>query len=141
MRHLILAALLTATAPAAFAEPTPREQLLVPPANAAHYVVVSSAGKHGDEYMWTLPDGRIALRQSILLRGLVFEQDATMRVGADGMPSEVVVRGVTPSGDAAENFTISNGAAQWVSPVDKGSAPYSSPAFYVPQGGPFLTTA
>ena len=73
MRRLILAALLTAAAPAAFAEPTPKAQLLVPPANAAHFVVVSTAGKHGDEYLWTLPDGRIAFRQSILLRGLVFE--------------------------------------------------------------------
>ena len=93
MRRLILAALLTAAAPAAFAEPTPKAQLLVPPANAAHFVVVSTAGKHGDEYMWTLPDGRIAFRQSILLRGLVFETDETMRIGADGMPSEVVIRG------------------------------------------------
>src|SRR3954451_15214461 len=101
MRRLILAALLAATAPAAFAQPTPKEQLLVPPADAAHYVVVSTAGKHGDEYMWAMPDGRTAFRESILLRGLVFEQDETMRVGHDGMPSEVVIRGVTPSGDAA----------------------------------------
>ena len=56
MRRLILAALLTAAAPAAFAEPTPKEQLLVPPSNATHFVVVSTAGKHGDDYMWTLPD-------------------------------------------------------------------------------------
>ena len=55
---------------------------------------------------WTLPDGRMAFRESILLRGLIFEQDETMRVGADGMPADVVIRGVTPSGDAAETFAI-----------------------------------
>jgi imidazolonepropionase-like amidohydrolase len=142
MRRAILAALFLASASiAAIAEPTPKEQLLVPPANAEHFVVVSTAGKHGDEYRWTLPDGRIAFRESILLRGLTFETDETMRVGADGMPTDVVIRGVTPSGDAAENFGLANGTASWTSPVDKGSAPYSSPAYYLAQGGPFLSTA
>jgi imidazolonepropionase-like amidohydrolase len=141
MRRLILAVLLAACAPAAFAEPTPKEQLLVAPKDAAHFVVVSTAGKHGDEYTWTMPDGRTAFRESILLRGLVFETDETMRVGADGMPTDIVIRGVTPSGDAAENFAISNGNATWVSPVDKGSAAYGAPTYYLAQGGPFLSAA
>ena len=106
MRHTILAALLAATAPAAFAAPAPKDQLLVPPKDAAHYVIVSTAGKHGDEYMWTLPDGRLAFRQSILLRGLIFEVDETIRLGADKMPSEIVIRGVTPSGDAADTYEV-----------------------------------
>jgi imidazolonepropionase-like amidohydrolase len=141
MRRTIFAALLTACASAAFAEPTPKEQLLVPPAGAAHFVIVSTAGKHGDEYRWTMADGRTALRQSMLLRGLIFETDETMRIGADGMPTDIVVRGVTPSGDAAENFAIANGNASWTSPVDRGSAPYSTAAFYLSQGGPFLGIA
>ena len=91
MRRPILAALLAASATAAIAAPTPKEQLLVPPASATHFVIVSTAGKHGDEYMWTMADGRTAFRQSILLRGLVFEQDETMRIGPDGMPSEIVI--------------------------------------------------
>jgi hypothetical protein len=140
MRHTALAALLAACASAALAQ-TPKEQLLVPPPNAAHFVVVSTAGKHGDEYMWTMPDGRIAFRESILLRGLTFETDETMRVGGDGMPTDVVVRGVTPSGDAAETFAMVNGTASWKSPVDAGTAPYSSAAYYLQQGGPFLSTA
>jgi len=138
MRRPILAALLAACASAAVAAPTPKEELLVPPPNATHFVVMSTAGKHGDEYMWSLPDGRTAFRQSILLRGLIFETDETMRIGADGMPTDMVIRGVTPSGDAAENFAIANGTASWTSPVDQGSTPYSAPAFYVSQGGPFL---
>jgi imidazolonepropionase-like amidohydrolase len=141
MRRRVFAALLAASASVAIAEPPAKEQLLVPPANAAHFVVVSTAGKHGDEYMWTMPDGRTALRESILLRGLIFETDETMRVGADGMPSEIVIRGVTPSGDAAENFAIANGIATWVSPVDKGSAAYAAPTYYLAQGGPFLSAA
>src|SRR5438105_7521539 len=136
MRRLVFAALLTACASAAIAEPTPKEQLLVPPADATHFVVVSTAGKHGDDYMWTLPDGRTAIRESILLRGLIFETDETMRFGADGMPSEIVIRGVTPSGDAAEHFAIADGTANWTSPVDKGVATYGSPAYYLAQGGP-----
>src|SRR5689334_17293047 len=140
MRRTAIAALLSACASAATAQ-TPKEQLLVPPPNATHFVVVSTAGKHGDEYMWTMPDGRIAFRESILLRGLTFETDEIMRVGGDGMPTDVVVRGVTPSGDAAETFAMLNGTAQWKSPVDTGSAPYSSAAYYLQQGGPFLSTA
>jgi len=141
MRRLILATLLAAAAPAALAEPTPKEQLLVPPADATHFVVVSTAGKHGDDYMWTLPDGRTAFRESILLRGLVFETDETMRFGADGMPSEIVIRGVTPSGDAAEHFAITGGQASWQSNVDSGSTAYAAPAYYLALGGPNLSNA
>jgi len=141
MRRIVLAALLATCASVAVAEPTPKEQLLVPPADATHYVVVSTAGKHGDAYMWTLPDGRLAFRDSILLRGLVFETDQTMRIGADGMPAEVVIRGVTPQGDAAENFSIADGSAKWVSQVDQGTTPYSSPAYYLASGGTFLSVA
>jgi len=141
MRRTFLAALLAASASIALADPTPKEKLLVPPTDATHFVVVSTAGKHGDEYMWKLPDGRLAFRESILLRGLVFETDETMRLGPDGMPADVVIRGVTPSGDAAETFSLANGKASWTSPVDTGSAVYSNPAYYLAQGGPFLTTA
>jgi imidazolonepropionase-like amidohydrolase len=141
MRRLVLAALLSACASAAIAEPTPKDQLLVPPKQATHFVIVSSAGKHGDEYMWQTTDGRTAFRQSILLRGLIFETDETMRLGADGMPADLTIRGVTPSGDAAENFVIANGSASWTSPVDKGGTAYSAPAFYVAQGGPFVSVA
>jgi imidazolonepropionase-like amidohydrolase len=141
MRRVILAALLSACATTALAEPTPKEQLLVPPADATHFVVVSTAGKHGDEYVWKTADGRLAFRESILLRGLIFETDETLRAGADGMPAEVFIRGVTPTGDAAESFAISDGKASWTSPVDKGDAAYASPAYYLPQGGPFLGTA
>ena len=55
-----------------------------PAGGREHFVVVSTAGKHGDEYVWTLPDGSIAYRESILLRGLIFE---TGRDGASSTPT------------------------------------------------------
>jgi hypothetical protein len=136
MRRLILAALLTASASAAIAQ-TPKEQLLVPPANATHFVVVSEAGKHGDEYRWSLPDGSIAYRESILLRGLVFEQDEVVKLDAAGRPLSITIRGVTPNGDSAETFAIDQAIARWKSPVDEGEAP-AAKGLYNTFGGTFL---
>ena len=143
MRRIALAILLAACAPSALqAAPTPTSQLMVPPANADHFLIVSEAGKHGDEWRWALPDGSIAYRESILLRGLVFEQDEVVRIGKDGNPAKITIRGVTPSGDAAESFAIEaagNGSnARWNSPVDHGDAHASPPAYYVSSGGTFL---
>ncbi len=139
VRQALIALCLSASPVALAAAPVPADQLMKPPANAAHYLVVSEAGKHGDEWVWTLPDGSTAYRESILLRGLVFETDEVVRLGKDGMPDKVEVRGVTPSGDAGETFSIAGGRARWKSPVDEGSAPYGGPAFYVTQGGTFLS--
>lgn len=137
MRRTILAALLAASASPAFAAPVPKEQLLVPPAGAEHFVVVSEAGKHGDEYKWTLPDGSVAYRESILLRGLVFEQDEVVKLDSSGRPTSFTVRGVTPSGDSAETFTIDQATARWKTTVDEGEAP-ASKGVYNTFGGTFL---
>jgi imidazolonepropionase-like amidohydrolase len=138
VRHIIAAFLLSASAFAA-AAPVPKEQLLVPPANAEHFPIVSTAGKHGDEWRWTLPDGSTAYRQSILLRGLIFEQDQVVKHDAKGMPVSITIRGVTPQGDAAETFVrAGDGTATWVSQVDKGTSPLGNTALYVPSGGTFL---
>ena len=121
MRHMILAALLAATAPAAFAAPVPKEQLLVPPKDAVHYVVVSEAGKHGDMWRWTLPDGRVVYRHSQALRGWISETDQVVRLGSDGIPAAVEIRGITPQGDAAETLAIADGKATWKSTADSGT--------------------
>ena len=133
-----LVALCLAVSPAALAAaPVPKEQLLVPPAGAEHYVVVSEAGKHGDEWRWTLPDGSLAYRESILLRGLVFEQDQVVKLDASGRPVSFNIRGVTPSGDSAETFAIDQSSAHWKTTVDEGDAPASN-AVYNTFGGTFL---
>ncbi|MCL6740811.1 amidohydrolase family protein [Sphingomonas sp. RB56-2] len=133
-----LVALCLAVSPVALAAaPVPKEQLLVPPAGADHYVVVSEAGKHGDEWRWTLPDGGIAYRESILLRGLVFEQDEVVKLDATGKPVSFTVRGVTPSGDSAETFAIDQATAHWKTTVDEGQAP-AGQGTYNTFGGTFL---
>ena len=134
-----LIALCLAVSPAALAAaPVPKDQLLKPPADADHFVVVSQAGKHGDEWRWTLLDGSIAYRESILLRGLVFEQDEVVKLDAGGRPVSLTIRGVTPSGDSAETYVIDQGTGRWKTQVDEGQAPASS-GVYNSFGGTFLS--
>jgi imidazolonepropionase-like amidohydrolase len=152
MRRLVTALLLgaapfsvsahqPAAAPASAASvPVPREQLLVPAAAADHYVVVSDAGKHGDMWRWKLADGRTAFRHSQSLRGWITETDAAVRYGPDGRVAELLVRGITPSGDAAERYADTGGTARWTSSIDSGSAP-SGAKLYLPAGGPSLLNA
>jgi imidazolonepropionase-like amidohydrolase len=119
----------------------PTAELAKPPADARHYIIQSTGGKHGDSWRWVAPDGTRMARESMNLRGQVFELDSSGKAGTDGLPSALTIRGVTPQGDAAETFTISGGTASWKSPIDAGTASYSAPRFYVSQGGPIDTTA
>ena len=140
MRRTLLTILLAACAPSALlAAPTPKEQLMVPPAGATHYVVVSMAGKHGDQWAWAMPDGSLATRYSQSLRGWITETDEVMTVGADGLPTKITIRGVTPDGDAAEIFTIDDGKARWTSAADSGETSAAA-AFYLATGGPIWPT-
>ena len=134
-RTLVSVGLTALVASVGLAQPAVAD-LAKPPANARHFVIQSTGGKHGDSWIWIAANGDRMGRESMNLRGQVFELDSDGKAGADGMPSAVAIRGVTPSGDAAETFAISAGAARWKSPVDDGTARYSGPAFYVSQGGP-----
>lgn len=150
MRRLLLAALLSA-APLAMAPvtahinaigmgtPVPKEELLKPPADAVHYVVVSESGKHGDQWRWQLPDGKTAYRWSQELRGWITEMDEVTTAAPDGSISAITVRGVTMTGDAAEEFAVEGGTARWKSASDSGSAPATG--FYVPAGGVTIANA
>jgi hypothetical protein len=139
--HRILVSVWFVVAVATALAQVPQADLLKPPANARHFVIQSTGGKHGDSWSWIAADGTRMGRESMNLRGQVFELDSSGKAGSDGLPSALTIRGVTPQGDAAETFTISSGTAGWKSPVDAGSASYASPAFYVSQGGPIDTTA
>ena len=119
----------------------PVAQLAKPPADATHYIIQSTGSKHGDSWIWMTADGTRMGRESLNLRGQVFEQDSSGKAGKDGMPASVVIRGITPSGDAGESFTVTAGKASWKSPIDAGSAAYTGPAFYFAQGGPIEETA
>jgi imidazolonepropionase-like amidohydrolase len=127
-------------APAAFAQVS-ADQLSKPPADAQQYVLMAKTATLGHSAIWTTPDGKRVVRESLNLRGQAFEQDETVAFGPDGMPSSVVVRGFTPNGDAGETFEIANGEATWKSQFDGGHAAYAGRALYVPAGGPFLATS
>lgn len=119
----------------------PKDQLLAPPAEADQYVVISSAGQHGTAFIWQQDDGTIAIRESILLRGFVWETDETIHVAANGLPDRIVVRGETPQGDAAETFVIVDGVATWKSQIDSGSVPYDGESLYATAGAPWVSIA
>ncbi len=133
-----------APAAAAAAKPAPtqitKDQLLKPPADARHYTISSTAGKHGDVWSWTMPDSRIAYRMSMSLRGWVTETDEVVTLGADRRPTGMAIRGFTDSGDATEEFRVDDqGVAHWKTAVDSGSAPFAGKR-YSSYGGPWLAS-
>ena len=139
-RRLILGVAFLAVSSAGWAQ-VPTAELAKPPASATHYIIQSTGGKHGDSWRWVGADGARMGRESMNLRGQVFELDSSGKAGADGMPVSLTIRGITPQGDASETFTIAGGKASWKSPVDAGNAAYAKPAFYSSQGGPIDTSA
>ena len=119
MRRIVLAALLAASASIAIAAPTPKEQLMTPPAGARHYTISSTAGKHGDIWSWTTPDGKIAYRMSMSLRGWITEDDELITRRGRTAGTSIAIRGFTDSGDATEDFNVDgNGVAHWKTAVD-----------------------
>jgi len=140
MKRIAAAAFATLFAVVAMAQ-TPTAELARPPADARHFVILSTGGKHGDSWAWTLPDGTRMSRESLNLRGQVWEIDTAVAPGTDGMPARLTVRGVTPQGDAAETFAIAGGQATWRSPVDQGAAAYTAPRYYASFGGTMDTSA
>ena len=140
MRRLILAALLTATAPTAVLAQTPKAQLMTAPAGARHYTISSTAGKHGDVWSWTLPDGRVAYRMSMSLRGWVTETDQVTTLDAQQRATAIAIRGVTDVGGADEDFSVdASGVGHWKTSVDSGSAPAAGKR-YNSYGGPWLAS-
>ncbi len=150
MRLILTAALLASAAvPAAYAhetaapvaqsKPVPKEDLLKPPADAVRYVVVSEAGQHGSQWQWQLPDGRTAYRWSQELRGWITEMDQVTTFAPGEIIAATTVRGVTMSGDAAEDFRVSNGRATWKTATDAGEA--AAGGWYIPAGGVGIANA
>lgn len=141
MRLKLIALLLFTTSTLAHAEPTPKEQLLQPPAAAQHYTISSAAGKHGDVWSWKTEDGKLAYRMSMSLRGWITETDQTTVLGPDGRPTAITIRGYTDSGDATEDYSVdAKGIARWKTAVDEGSAPLGNKR-YSSYGGPWLSSA
>jgi imidazolonepropionase-like amidohydrolase len=140
MRRLLLVPLFTAFATFAVAAQTPKEQLNTPPAGARHYTISSTAGKHGDVWSWTMPDGRVAYRMSMSLRGWVTEEDEVVTVGGDRRPTAIAIRGYSDQGDATEDFSVDGaGIAHWKTVIDSGSGAFAGRR-YNAYGGPWLTS-
>ncbi|MFT3727378.1 MAG: amidohydrolase family protein [Terricaulis sp.] len=129
-------AFVAALLPSARAQ-TPAAQLAQAPANAETWNIVSTAGQHGTSKRWVAADGTHWSRESILLRGFVTEIDQQQKFAADGTLQSLVIRGVTPNGDAAEMFSAANGQYSYQSPVDHGDAVYPAHAYYSSVGGAF----
>src|SRR5258708_25239751 len=136
MRLSLAILALLSSASVVHAAPASLGDLAKPPADAQNLTIMSSAGVHGHSARWTTPDGQHMGRESLNLRGQVFEVDSATRLGSDGMIEHLVVRGFTPQGDAAETFDVANDQASWKSPVDGASGSYSKPAMYSAFGGP-----
>ncbi|MBS0255854.1 MAG: hypothetical protein JSS36_11765, partial [Proteobacteria bacterium] len=129
----LIAALLASSAAVA---QVPKDQLAQPPANARHLEIRSTGGKHGDSWIWTAPDGTLMARESMNLRGQVFELDSSGKADAKGMPLAMTIRGVTPQGDAGETFVRTAAGASWKSQIDAGSTTAADGRFYAALGGP-----
>src|SRR5579864_8919429 len=91
MHRILLAAGLTASvaatlasSPSAIEGQVPAAELAKPPAGARHFFIQSTGGKHGDSWSWLAADGSRMGRESMNLRGQVFELDSSGRAGGDG---------------------------------------------------------
>ena len=117
------------------------ESLAVAPKGAATWTILSAGGKHGEEQAWTDKKGVRHARMKMVLRGLTYDIDHATTVNDKGLPTSIVIKGVTPSGDAGETFSVEDGVAKWKSPVDAGEAEWRDDLAYVSFGGPVDTSA
>lgn len=113
------------------------DELAKPPVGARQFTILSKSTRHGADLVWTEGDGSWMVRESMNLRGQIFEVDEAIKLNADGTPAASTTRGFTPNGDAGETFAVKNGTATWKSPFDGGSAPYKASTFYVSAGATF----
>ncbi|MGD0865877.1 MAG: amidohydrolase family protein [Rhizomicrobium sp.] len=137
MLRKILALIAMLVAVPALAQ-TSVDQLAKPPADAKVWSITDPSGtRHGQVSLWTDGSGTHWSRFSLNLRGFVSEIDEQNRFAADGTLESMIVRGSTPSGDAAETYTAKDGIYSYTSPVDRGTGPAKSNLEYVAFGGTF----
>ena len=118
--------------------PIAKEKLMTAPPGARHYTISSMAGKHGDIWAWSMPNGHTGYRMSMNLRGWITEEDEQVTFGPDGRATVIAIRGYSDSGDATENFNAdASGVAHWKTAVDSGSGAFGN-RHYNSYGGPWL---
>ena len=145
LRHPLFALTIAALALATLAiatealPPTPDADLAKPPSDARVWTISSGNGAsiHGHVWLWTDKSGTHWSRESLLLRGFVTEIDQQTKLGPDGAPTLIHVRGHVPEGDAGEIYEVKNGAYTYMSPVDRGSGKSRAGLGYAALGGTF----
>lgn len=131
----ISAALLLAPAQAAAPPVAPSLELATPPADAQTWTITSDGRVFGWSSRWTAPDGTRWSRDSMSERSYESETEQQLRFAPDGSLRGLVVRGKSPSGDAAETFRIEAGRFLYKSPVDEGAGAARPGSIYVAFGG------
>src|SRR5690242_7288983 len=63
----------------------PADQLAKPPADAQAFTILSTSGTNGKAAIWTAGDGSLMSRESILLRGQVWEDRKSTRLNSSHM--------------------------------------------------------
>jgi imidazolonepropionase-like amidohydrolase len=111
------------------------DQLAKPPQDAQLFSILETSAKDGTDRVWTASDGTRMIRESMNVRGQIFELDEAIKLDSDGMQVDDIVRGFSPNGDAAETYKRRGDTAEWKSQVDAASTAYKSAAFYVTQQG------
>src|SRR5258708_26117573 len=107
--HRVIASIWLMTALGAALAQVPAADLAKPPADARHFIIESTGGKHGDSWSWVAADGTRMARETWNLRGQVWDHDYTGKAGSDGMPVDLAIHRVTPPGGAGETIQIRGG--------------------------------
>lgn len=117
------------------AHAAPALDLATPPAGAETWTITSGGRTFGEASRWTTTDGTRWSRDRFSERSYESDIEQQLRFAPDGAIREMVVRGKSPSGDAAETFKTTAGRYAYESTVDHGEGAAKPGAFYVSFGG------
>ena len=119
-RQLRLVLSVALLASASTAAQVPVAELAKPPADARHFIIQSTGGKHGDSWSWIAPDGTRMGRESLNLRGQVWELDFSRQGRAPtACPRAWSIRGVTPHGRCGRDLQRSAAATAQLEEPDR----------------------
>ena len=84
------------------AAPVQSAALATPPPAAQHFLIQSTGAHHGDSWLWTTSSGVRWGRETLDLRGQLFDMDSQAVAGVDGTPEQgyqgqFLVQGPPPS--------------------------------------------
>ena len=86
MKNSLIVAGLAVLLSAAVRAQVPAAELAMPPPAAHHFIIESTGGKHGESWRWVAADGTRMGRESLNLRGQVWEVDSSARAGSARFP-------------------------------------------------------